>query len=185
MQRIALALVLGSIAFAPFGSAGAAIPAGRYAIGDSVMLGAKDELTARGIRVNAVVSRQFRDAVPLVEQLKAAGRLRKKVVIHLGNNGILIDAADCDRISEVAGPNRTVYLVNLKIPRSYRRTQNERLAACAQRRANTLLIDWFHHSRNTPRGSRPTASISRRPARRSSRVSSRRKRPDRLVRSPR
>ena len=115
----------------------AAIPPGRLAIGDSVMLGARDELTARGIRVNAVVSRQFRDAVPLVEQLKAAGRLRRKVVIHLGNNGILIDAADCDRISEVAGPNRTVYLVNLKIPRSYRRIQNERLAACAQRRANT------------------------------------------------
>ena len=85
--------------------------------------------------------------MPLVEQLKAAGKLRKKVIIHLGNNGILIEAADCDRISAVAGPNRTVYLVNLKIPRSYRRIQNERLAACAQRRANTLLIDWFHYSR--------------------------------------
>ena len=130
--------------------AAAAIPPGRYAIGDSVMLGAKEELRAHGIRVNAVVSRQFRDAVPLIEQLKAAARLRRKVVIHLGYNGILIDAADCDRISEVAGPNRTVYLVNLKIPRSYRQTQNERLAACAQRRANTLLIDWFGHSHDHP-----------------------------------
>ena len=131
-------------------SAAAAIPAGRYAIGDSVMLGAKEDLRSHGIRVNAVVSRQFRDAVPLVEQLKAAGRLRRKVVIHLGNNGILIAAADCDRISEVAGPNRTVYLVNLKIPRSYRRTQNERLAACAQRRVNTVLIDWFGYSHDHP-----------------------------------
>ena len=132
------------------GPAAAVIPPGRYAIGDSVMLGAKDELNGRGIKVNAVVSRQFRDAVPLVEQLKAAGRLRKKIVIHLGNNGILIEAAQCDRISAVAGPNRTVYLVNLKIPRSYRRTQNQRLAACAQRRANTHLIDWFHYSRSHP-----------------------------------
>jgi hypothetical protein len=129
------------------GPAVAGIPPGRYAIGDSVMLGAKEELSARGFRVNAVVSRQFRDAVPLVEQLKAAGRLRKKLIIHLGNNGILIEAAQCNRISEVAGPNRTVYLVNLKIPRWYRRIQNERLAACAQRRANTQLIDWFHYSR--------------------------------------
>ena len=40
--------------------------------------------------------------------------------------------------------------MNLKIPRSYRRIQNGRLAACAQRRANTLLIDWFHYSRNHP-----------------------------------
>jgi hypothetical protein len=142
--------LLGALTLAPSSPAAAAIPSGRNAIGDSVMLGAREELSARGIRVNAVVSRQFRDAVPLVEQLKAAGRLRRKVIIHLGNNGILIDAADCDHISEVAGPNRTVYLVNLKIPRSYRRTQNERLAACAQRRANTLLIDWFGYSHDHP-----------------------------------
>jgi hypothetical protein len=149
-RRLFAVLVLGSIALGPMGPAAAGIPPGRYAIGDSVMLGAKDELTGRGIKVNAIVSRQFRDAVPLVQRLKAAGRLRKKVIVHLGNNGILIEAADCDRISEVAGSNRTVYLVNLKIPRSYRRIQNERLAACAQRRANTLLIDWFRYSRSHP-----------------------------------
>jgi hypothetical protein len=146
-RRLSAILVLGSIIFGFMGPAVAGIPPGRYAIGDSVMLGAKEELSVRGVRVNAVVSRQFRDAVPLVEQLRAAGRLRKKLIIHLGNNGILIEAAQCNRISEVAGPNRTVYLVNLKIPRWYRRIQNERLAACAQRRANTQLIDWFHYSR--------------------------------------
>jgi hypothetical protein len=130
--------------------AGAAIPAGRLAIGDSVMVGAKEELTARGFRVNASVSRQFRDAVPLVRRLKEAGRLRRKVVIHLGHNGILIRSTDCNRISEIAGPNRTVYLVTLKIPRWYRATQNERLAACAHRRANTRLIDWFDYSHDHP-----------------------------------
>jgi hypothetical protein len=128
----------------------AAIPAGRLAIGDSVMLGAKEELTARGFRVNASISRQFRDAAPLVKRIKEAGRLRRKVVIHLGNNGVLIQAADCNRISEIAGPNRTVYLVTLKIPRWYRATQNERLAACAQRRANTRLIDWYGFSHDHP-----------------------------------
>ncbi len=148
--RFFVVLILGCVVFGLMGPAVAGIPPGRYAIGDSVMLGAKDELNGRGIKVNAVVSRQFRDAVPIVEHLKATGRLRKKVIIHLGNNGILIEAAQCDRISAVAGPNRTVYLVNLKIPRSYRRTQNVRLAACAQRHANTLLIDWFHYSRSHP-----------------------------------
>jgi hypothetical protein len=149
-SRPLVVFVLCSVALQLAGPASGGIPSGRYAIGDSVMLGAKDELSGRGIRVNAVVSRQFRDAVPLVQQLKAAGRLRRKIVIQLGNNGILILAADCNRISEVAGAHRTVYLVNLKIPRSYRRIQNGRLAACAQRRANTLLIDWFHYSRNHP-----------------------------------
>jgi hypothetical protein len=75
------------------GPASAGIPPGRYAIGDSVMLGAKDELSGRGIRVNAVVSRQFRDAVPLVERLRADGQLRKKIVIPVGMNGILMQAA--------------------------------------------------------------------------------------------
>jgi hypothetical protein len=126
------------------------IPPGRLAIGDSVMLGAKEELTARGFRVNASVSRQFRDAVPLVRRLKEAGKLRRKVVIHLGNNGILIQAADCNRISEIAGRDRTVYLVTLRIPRWYRATQNERLAACAERRANTRLIDWYGYSHDHP-----------------------------------
>lgn len=128
----------------------AAIPPGRLAIGDSVMLGAKEELRGRGIRVNAAVSRQFRDAVPLVERLKAAGRLRRKVIIQLGNNGILVEAADCNRISEVAGPDRTVYLVTLKIPRWYRAFQNRQLVACAERRANTVLVNWFLFSRDHP-----------------------------------
>ena len=130
--------------------AGALIPSGRLAIGDSVMLGAKEELVARGFRVNAAVSRQFRDAVPLVERLKSTGRLRRKVIIHLGTNGILIQASDCDRISEVAGSNRTVFLVTLKIPRWYRSVQNERLTACAERRANTQLIDWYRFSHGHP-----------------------------------
>jgi hypothetical protein len=146
-RRFFAIVLLGTLALEPLGPVSAAIPPGRYAIGDSVMLGAREELTARGIRVNAVVSRQFRDAVPLVRRLKAEGRLRRKVIIHLGNNGILIQAADCDRISQIAGVNRTVYLVTLKIPRSYRRIQNERLATCAQRRVNTVLIDWFNYSR--------------------------------------
>ena len=143
-----VAAVLAALLAAP--PAGAAIPPGRYAIGDSVMVGAKEELAARGIKVNAVTSRQFRDAVGIVRRLKADGKLRRKVIIHLGNNGILIEAADCDRISSIAGANRTVYLVNLKIPRSYRKIQNERLAACARRRANTVLLNWFAHSRDHP-----------------------------------
>ena len=59
----------------------ARIPAGRYAIGDSVMLGARDDLIARGFRVNAQVSRQFRDVVPLVRELAAGGHLPVNVIV--------------------------------------------------------------------------------------------------------
>jgi hypothetical protein len=114
------------------------------------MLGAADELRGRGFRVDAAVSRQFRDAVRVVRRLRADGRLPRKVIVHLGNNGILIDPDDCDRIAALAGARRTLYLVTLKIPRWYRDTQNHRLAACAARHGNTRLIDWYAHSRDHP-----------------------------------
>jgi hypothetical protein len=145
-----LASLLVSLIPSLSGAATGAIPPGRSAIGDSVMLGARDDLVARGFRVNAHISRQFRDAVGIVRDLKAAGKLRRRIVIHLGNNGILIEGSDCDRISSIAGSRRTVYLVNLKIPRSYRAAQNRRLAACADRHPNTLLLDWFHLSKDHP-----------------------------------
>lgn len=128
-----------------------AIPAGRDAIGDSVMLAAKEELRARGVRVNAVRSRQFRDAVSIVRSMASAGTLRAKVVIHLGTNGILIQGTDCDAISKAAGSLRRVFLMTVTGPTpSIRKIQNTRLRACAERRANTWILDWFGYSRGHP-----------------------------------
>jgi hypothetical protein len=127
-----------------------AIPSGRYAIGDSVMLGAKGRLQARGFVVDVKKSRQFYQAVGIVKRKRAHGLLRRKIVIHLGTNGVLIQASDCDRISRIAGPHRRVYLVTVTGPTRYpkiRKAQNVRLRACADRHANTRLIDWYAHSR--------------------------------------
>src|SRR5262245_11953060 len=127
-----------------------AIPAGRYAIGDSVMLGAKTQLQNRGFIVNAVKSRQFADAVTIVKQKARSGVLRKKVVIHLGTNGILIQPYQCDHISKYAGKHRRVFLVTNTGPTSHpkiRKAQNIRLRACADRHRNTKLIDWYGYSR--------------------------------------
>ena len=124
----------------------AGIPAGRYAIGDSVMLGAREALIARGFRVNAEVSRQFDDSVRLVRQLAAGGHLPVNVIVHLGTNG-LIDGADCDALVRVAGKSRRVYLVTVKVPRPYRDANNARLIACAHRHDNVSVIDWYGLSR--------------------------------------
>ena len=129
----------------------ARIPGGRYAIGDSVMVGAKDELTHRGFHVNAVKSRQFEDAVPIVRKRAADGTLRRKVVIHLGTNKVIIQRSDCDRISKAATKRRHVYLVTITGPtRATRKVQNARLRACAKRHGNTSLLDWYGHSRGHP-----------------------------------
>ena len=142
--------VLGTLVAAalalPASPALAGIPAGRYAIGDSVMLGAREALIARGFRVNAQVSRQFDDVVPLVRELAAGGHLPVNVIVGLGTNG-LIDGADCDALVRVAGRSRHVYLVTVKVPRPYRDPDNARLLACAHRHDNVSVIDWYTLSR--------------------------------------
>jgi hypothetical protein len=149
MRKIILsvAVLLCLLVAAP---AAEAIPSGRYAIGDSVMLGAKPQLTARGFIVDVEKSRQFSEAVHIVKRKKAHGLLRRKIVIHLGTNGVLVQASDCDTISRVAGRHRRVFLVTVTGPTKYpkiRKAQNVRLKACADRHANTKLIDWYAYSR--------------------------------------
>ena len=124
----------------------AGVPAGRYAIGDSVMLGAREALIGYGFRVNADVSRQFVDAVHLVHHLAVGGHLPVNVVVHLGTNGP-IDGADCDALVRAAGRDRHVYLVTIKVPRPYRDANNRRLRACGRRHANASVIDWYALSR--------------------------------------
>jgi hypothetical protein len=149
MRRILIAIgVVISIVWSA--SAADAIPNGRYAIGDSVMLGAEAALQDRGFIVDTKKSRQFDDAVGIVKRKKANGLLRRKIVIHLGTNGVLIRAADCDRISRLAGSRRRVFLVTVTGPTKYpkiRKAQNTRLRACADRHGNTHLIDWYAYSR--------------------------------------
>jgi peptidoglycan/LPS O-acetylase OafA/YrhL len=62
-----------------------------YAIGESVMLGAKDQLEADGFVVDAAESRQGKEVVDIVARLRAAGKLGNKVVIHIGTNGEVSD----------------------------------------------------------------------------------------------
>ena len=127
----------------------AAVPRGRYAIGDSVMLGARDELRARRFKVNALKSRQFADGIRVVRKLKRRGLLPRKVVIHLGNNGY-VNRGACDDLVRAAGPRRRVFLVTLKVPRFWREANNRRLRRCAAHQTNADLIDWYAYSKGHP-----------------------------------
>lgn len=122
---------------------------GRYAIGDSVMLGAAGALRARGFTVNATVSRQFFTGVELVEDLVDSGRLPRKLVFHLGNNGTVLEGG-CTRLVRTIGPRRRVWLVTVKVPRSWQRPNNEVLQACARRYRRAFLIPWSSHARGHP-----------------------------------
>jgi hypothetical protein len=146
IAKVLLALSLSSVLLASAGPAGAA-GNGRFGFGDSVMLGARSELAARGIRIDASVSRQFSALPRVIRARRNAGHLPTKVIIHMGNNGY-IDPGDCDAAVRAAGRSRHVYLVTLKVPRGWRATNNTRLRACANRHNNASLVDWFSYSVN-------------------------------------
>ncbi|HEX9775301.1 MAG TPA: hypothetical protein VGB83_06955 [Actinomycetota bacterium] len=123
----------------------------RLAIGDSVMLGARDELKedAGFRRVDADVSRQFYAADNRVRYWKRRGVLPRVVFIHLGNNGRVL-AADCDDAVRAAGSWRSVFFATLKVPRSWRKPNNVQLRACAKRHANAYVIGWNRYSKDHP-----------------------------------
>jgi hypothetical protein len=126
------------------------IKPGRLGIGDSVMLGAKSELHAHGFGiVDATVSRQYYAAPSRVVYWKRLGKLPKNVVIHLGNNGIVL-LSDCYHAVQAAG-NRRVFLVNLKVPRSWRIRDNKTLHHCARHFGRAYLVDWYGYSHDHPR----------------------------------
>ena len=121
------------------------------AIGDSVMLGAAQQLAAvtPGIYVDAAVGRQVSTAIALLRQLQANGQLGGILLIDMGNNGTFTDA-QFDEIMAVAGPARRVVFVNLKEPRSWEVTNNAVITRGVARYANSVLVDWHDASINRP-----------------------------------
>lgn len=116
-------------------------PAGELAIGDSVMLGGRWAMRRRGIdAVNAKVSRQATSAPGIMRRL--GPRLPRNIVIHLGTNGTF-PMSTCRDIVRVAGPHRRVYLVTLKVPRTWEKSNNAVIRACARRFPQQVqVIDW-------------------------------------------
>lgn len=112
------------------------------AIGDSVMLGAKYELQRRGFNVvDAAVSRQAATGPGLLR--KRGAKLPRNVVVHLGSNGSYTKAM-CRELVRTAGPQRRVFLVTIKVPRSYERTNNKMLRNCASGYSpdQVRVVDW-------------------------------------------
>jgi len=144
---VAVATAVAMVGLAPSSSAQ---DLNAIAIGDSVMLGAKSQLRAIGIEtVDAKVSRQASTGVSL---LRGRGsRLPEHVVVHLGTNGSH-SVKTCRRIVRVAGKNRTVYLVNFKVPRPWEKVNNRILQKCDAkfRSDRVVLLDWHRLASENP-----------------------------------
>jgi hypothetical protein len=131
-----------------------ASPPAVTAIGDSVMLGAANQLIGaidpvvgtptvpQVTTVDAAESRQFSAGVAEIEARKNAGTLGQIVIVQLGTNG-LIDPGDFDHMMQLLADRQKVVLINAKVPRAWEQQVNDTLAAGATKyKKNTVLLDW-------------------------------------------
>ncbi len=115
-----------------------------YAFGDSVMIGARDQLVAKlgpGFSMNAEVGRQAGDFVDLVGQLRREGRTPNAVIIHMGNNGPLY-GADMAAIQKATAQVGELFLINDHAPVSWIKQSNAAIAEAGEDWPHTTVIDW-------------------------------------------
>ena len=116
-------------------------PIPRYALGDSVMLGAAAPLAGAGFCVDAVVSRAFVNGLQQVIDLHAADRLGPIVVVALGTNGPIGDGELTHMMNELAGV-ALVAVVTTKADRGYVGGNNDKLRALPATYPNVRIVDW-------------------------------------------
>jgi hypothetical protein len=115
------------------------------AIGDSVMLGSKEELEkliGPGT-VDAIVSRQFLDAPRLVGDMLDRDVPPQVIIVALGTNGS-VQARHFDELMEIAADVPLMVFVNVHVPtRNWEASSNREIAAGIERYDNAVLVDWF------------------------------------------
>lgn len=120
------------------------------AIGDSVMVSARQQLRDRFARIaiDAQVARQVPEGIARLKAYRDAGRLGEVVVIHLGNNG-RFTRPQFDAIMEVLEDVERVLFVNVKVPRRWEASNNNVLANGVGRHAgHAVLVSWRRLARS-------------------------------------
>ena len=113
------------------------------AIGDSVMVGAADELTGTisSLDLDAALGRQAPAAIELLRTRRAAGELGAVVILHLGSNGAF-SGRQLDDVMAVLWDARRVVMVNVKAPRQWETPNNTVLSESVKRYPQITLVDW-------------------------------------------
>ncbi len=113
------------------------------AIGDSVMLGAANVLTRRGVTVDALKSRPYRQALEIANFMKSVNRLGSVVIIHLGTNNT-VDEKTLDEIMVPLRDVPVVLFVTVHVPSEARQnTNNRRINELPLRYENVKILDWY------------------------------------------
>lgn len=140
-------------------------------IGDSIALDVDSYVKELlpGIVVDGKVGRQMSRAQEVVDQLQAEGILGDRIIIEMGSNGVFNKSKLRSLIDSL--PDKNIYLVTTRVPKSWQNTVNDTLQEIANEYQNVDLIDWHAASENrselfahdgvhlTPEGARYFASL--------------------------
>ena len=121
-----------------------AAPASIIAVGDSVMLGAAEELQAAfgdAIVVDALKARSWNDGVETLRRRYAQGVSDDIVVIHLGHNGP-INTAMLDELIQSSPDAARIYILTIKIGRRWESTLNTLIRDRAASDPVVRVIEW-------------------------------------------
>jgi peptidoglycan/LPS O-acetylase OafA/YrhL len=114
------------------------------ALGDSVMVGAADNLASRlgsGLSLNAKEGRQPSEFVEIVEKLKREGHAPAAMIIQMGNNGPLYGEY-MEAIQKATADVGQLFLITDHAPVSWVEESNHALAEAAADWPHTTLIEW-------------------------------------------
>ena len=121
------------------------------AIGDSVMLGARDTLkkVIPGTKVDAAVSRFPGAFIGRLKRYVKNDKLADVVVIHPGTNGVLPEDMMREMLDILKDIPRVV-VVNDKMPRTWQDPNNKVIAKVVPDYDNAVLVDWNAASSDHP-----------------------------------
>jgi peptidoglycan/LPS O-acetylase OafA/YrhL len=117
------------------------------AIGDSVILDVAPYLSKKvpGIVIEGEIGRQMAKAQEVVDQLKAQGRLGKKVIIELGTNGSF-SSKQLRNLLDSLSDAEQILLVNTRVPRKWENNVNHNISKVSSEYSNTTVVDWYSAS---------------------------------------
>lgn len=113
-------------------------------IGDSVSLGANEQLNEKfphGM-IDTEGNRQYPAGIEGFQSYLDKGVVGDTVVFSLSTNGYA-EPEELQKIVDMAGPDRTVWFVNIRVPDERCEPNNAAIQKCVDDNENAKLIDWY------------------------------------------
>ena len=112
-----------------------------FAVGESVMLGAKPVLDARGFKTAAEVSMGPEWELQQLQLAKSKYRITYGVVIQLGTNGT-VTREEYEAVLEQVKDQNLVVMMTVKAPKPWIAGNNEIIRSLPATHPNVKVLDW-------------------------------------------